>query len=132
MISAGQLGGKESALKRGLGLQAWAKAAGPHGAVTPIEQTIWSLQTLRFAAAMMVVYFHAANAAFSATGSYGLLPYNFHTTGAAGVDIFFVLSGVIITKTARGLSWREFAWRRFRRIAPMYFLVTLLAVLCRA
>ncbi len=132
MISAGQLGGKESALKRGLGLQAWAKAAGPHGAATPIEQTIWSLQTLRFAAAMMVVYFHAANAAFSATGSYGLLPYNFHTTGAAGVDIFFVLSGVIITKTARGLSWREFAWRRFRRIAPMYFLVTLLAVLCRA
>jgi exopolysaccharide production protein ExoZ len=80
---------------------------------------IWSLQSLRFVAAMMVVYFHVANAAWYMTGSYGLLPKNFPNVGQAGVDIFFVLSGVIIARTARGLTWREFAWRRFRRIVPM-------------
>ena len=97
-----------------------------YGSAVP---TIWSLQTLRFAAATMVVYFHAANAAFFATGSYGLLPPSFHAVGATGVDIFFVLSGVIITRTASRLSWREFAWRRFRRIAPMYFIMAAYAVL---
>jgi exopolysaccharide production protein ExoZ len=76
------------------------------------------LQSLRFAAAMMVVYFHAAGVSLIATGSYGLLPRNFQIVGRAGVDIFFVLSGVIIATTARRLTWREFVWRS--RIVPMY------------
>jgi len=46
---------------------------------------IWSLQSLRFAAAMMVVYFHAAGASLIATGSYGLLPRNFQIVGRAGL-----------------------------------------------
>jgi exopolysaccharide production protein ExoZ len=91
----------------------------------PESGTIWSLQSLRFAAAMMVVYFHAANASLIATGSYGLLPSNFYIVGRAGVDIFFVLSGVIIATTARRLTWRDFAWRRFRRIVPMYLLLSI-------
>jgi hypothetical protein len=91
----------------------------------PESGTIWSLQSLRFAAAMMVVYFHAAGASLIATRSYGLLPRNFQIVGRAGVDIFFVLSGVIIATTARRLTWREFAWRRFRRVVPMYLLISI-------
>jgi exopolysaccharide production protein ExoZ len=89
---------------------------------------IWSLQTLRFVAAMMVVYVHAAQTAVTATGSNGLLPHQFQLVGWAGVDIFFVISGFIIAKTAPGLTWREFAWKRFRRIIPIYYLACIPAV----
>jgi len=89
---------------------------------------IWSLQTLRFVAALMVVYIHAAQTAFTATGSNGFLPPDFQVVGLAGVDIFFVLSGVIITRTAPGLTWQSFAWKRFRRIIPIYFLVCIPAM----
>jgi exopolysaccharide production protein ExoZ len=98
----------------------------------PESGTIWSLQSLRFAAAIMVVSFHAAGASLIATGSYGLLPRDFQIVGRAGVDIFFVLSGVIIATTARRLTWREFAWRRFRRIVPMYLLISIPTVLIMA
>ncbi|HXE26467.1 MAG TPA: acyltransferase [Roseiarcus sp.] len=94
--------------------------------------TIWSLQSLRFAAAMMVVYYHAAGASLIATHSYGFMPRDFQIAGRAGVDIFFVLSGVIIATTARRLNWREFAWRRVRRILPMYLLISIPAVLVMA
>jgi exopolysaccharide production protein ExoZ len=98
----------------------------------PESGTIWSLQSLRFAAAIMVVSFHAAGASLIATGSYGLLPRDLQIAGRAGVDIFFVLSGVIIATTARRLTWREFAWRRFRRIVPMYLLISIPTALVMA
>lgn len=86
---------------------------------------IWSLQVLRFVAALMVVYVHAAQTAVKVTGSNGLLPRDFQVVGFAGVDIFFVISGVIIARTAPGLTWRSFAWRRFRRIVPLYLLISI-------
>lgn len=86
---------------------------------------IWSLQILRFVAALMVVYVHAAQTAVQATGSNGLLPHDLQVAGRAGVDIFFVISGVIIARTAPGLTWKSFAWRRFRRIVPLYLLVSI-------
>lgn len=86
---------------------------------------IWSLQILRFVAALMVVYVHAAQTAVKVTGSNGLLPHDFQVVGFAGVDIFFVISGVIIAKTAPGLTWLSFAWRRFRRIVPLYLLISI-------
>ena len=52
---------------------------------------IWSLQSLRFVAALMVVYVHAAEAAYTVTGSAGLLPLNIVSVGLSGVDLFFVL-----------------------------------------
>lgn len=90
---------------------------------------IWPLQTLRFVAALMVVYVHAAQLAIEATSSYGLLPPKLPIAGQAGVDIFFVISGVIIAKTAAGLSWQEFAWKRFRRIIPFYYCFGILGLL---
>jgi exopolysaccharide production protein ExoZ len=81
---------------------------------------IWSLQILRFVAALMVVWVHAVQVAFTATGSGGFIPHEFAIMGRSGVDIFFVLSGVVITRTAQGLTASQFAWRRIRRIMPIY------------
>lgn len=69
----------------------------------------------------MVVYVHAAQTAFTVTGSIGVIPHGLFITGLAGVDIFFVLSGVVIAKTAPGMTAPQFAWRRLRRILPIYF-----------
>jgi exopolysaccharide production protein ExoZ len=93
---------------------------------------IWSLQVLRFVAAIMVVYVHAAQIAFAATGSSGTIPRSLAIVGQSGVDIFFVLSGAIITTTAPGLKPLEFAWRRFRRVVPLYFLLSIPAMLIAA
>lgn len=94
----------------------------------PTSDKIWSLQALRFVAALMIVYVHAAQTAIEATGSGGMLPNQLPIAARAGVDIFFVLSGVIIAKTAPGLTWREFAWRRFRRVVPVYYLACIPAI----
>ena len=90
---------------------------------------IWSLQILRFVAALMVVYIHAAQIARAATASNGLLPPEFQIAGQSGVDIFFVISGVIIARTAKGQTWQEFGWKRFRRIIPIYFIVCIFVML---
>lgn len=58
----------------------------------------------------------------------------FFARGHTGVDLFFVLSGFLITtlllreETARGaFSLRAFYWRRALRIIPIYFLVVSVA-----
>jgi exopolysaccharide production protein ExoZ len=93
---------------------------------------IWSLQVLRFIAALMIVYVHAAQISFAATGSNGLIPHDLQLAGRAGVDIFFVLSGVVIARSAPGLTCAAFAWKRFRRIVPIYLLCCIPALLVAA
>jgi exopolysaccharide production protein ExoZ len=85
---------------------------------------IWSLQVLRFIAALMVVSHHAADTAIRATGSNGFISHGLFWVGESGVDIFFVISGVIITKIARGRSPSEFIRSRLTRIVPMYLICT--------
>jgi len=92
---------------------------------------IWSIQVLRFIAALMVVYVHAASQAISATGSNGVIPVGVAIIGHAGVDIFFVISGLIITKIARGRVPSEFIRSRVKRIVPLYFLFAIPAVAIR-
>ncbi|MFA5975143.1 MAG: acyltransferase [Elusimicrobiota bacterium] len=63
------------------------------------------------------------------------------TGGRLGADVFFVLSGYLITRSLRPLaeapreSWREllavFYQRRFRRILPLFLITVLLAALFR-
>jgi exopolysaccharide production protein ExoZ len=89
---------------------------------------IWSLQTLRFIAALMIVYLHAAQTAISVTGSTGFIPHALATVCLSGVDVFFVISGVIITKIARGRTPSEFIWSRLRRIIPLYLICTVPAL----
>lgn len=93
-----------------------------------------NLQILRFVAAALVVHAHAvdlsqklgATPAWLATGT-------LENFGAAGVDIFFVISGFIITRTARrARSAGDFAVSRLWRVAPLYFLASLPWIAIRA
>lgn len=49
--------------------------------------------------------------------------------GFLGVDIFFILSGIVISKSAIGRSWKKFAEARFIRLFPAYFIATIIAVI---
>ncbi len=87
---------------------------------------IWSLQVLRFWAALCVVFHHGYTAVYQTTHHFGLLGVEAASFGRFGVDIFFVLSGVIITLTSRGLTAGEFLAKRARRILPLYAVFTAL------
>jgi exopolysaccharide production protein ExoZ len=78
-----------------------------------------SLQYLRAAAAILVLFFHA-----SSHGDIGF------TIGQAGVDIFFVISGFIMwsVTAARPTSPSTFVVQRLIRIVPAYWVVTLFMV----
>lgn len=85
-----------------------------------------SLQFLRFVAAFAVVLFHFGS---GLTIQYHL-DRNYLGMGAAGVDVFFVLSGFIISYSsdpARGLGY--FARKRLARIVPLYWLLTVPVIL---
>lgn len=69
-----------------------------------------SIQILRFIAAAMVVMLHANSSL---------------QVGAAGVDIFFVISGFIIASIANGKDPGVFLWDRVRRVYPIYLLCSL-------
>lgn len=85
-----------------------------------LNQRIYSLQALRFVAALMVVHLHAVQAAVESVGSNGVLGSGFGIVGRAGADIFFVISGVIIARTAPGHTSSTFIRRRLVRILPLY------------
>jgi len=82
-------------------------------------QRVWSIQYLRAVAALMVVVFHALEATNT--------PFS---VGAAGVDIFFVISGFIMASLLLGEqnSAGSFMWRRLIRIAPLYWAATFAAL----
>jgi exopolysaccharide production protein ExoZ len=95
-----------------------------------VTERLQSIQALRFIAAAMVVYNHAAELARASTGRYGCLAtHNVSALGAAGVDIFFVISGLVIALTGPLASPMPsgalFFWRRWRRVAPIFFLLTI-------
>jgi exopolysaccharide production protein ExoZ len=85
----------------------------------------WSVQILRFIAAAMVVHFHATFTSYNLTGEKGFLGDTGLVIGAAGVDLFFVISGFIITRTAAQLTPGAFLLKRARRILPFYWLAAL-------
>ncbi|MCG5235024.1 acyltransferase family protein [Xanthobacter oligotrophicus] len=80
-----------------------------------------SLQYLRAVASLMVVVFHLG-APLSRLGLTAPWP----QSGAAGVDIFFVLSGFLMLVTTRGRDsyTLSFYVKRIIRIVPLYWIVT--------
>lgn len=89
-----------------------------------------NIQVLRFVAAGLVVVTHAVDLAVGRLGLATVLTGGtLENFGAVGVDIFFVISGFIIATTTRGQSGLasagDFLWRRFRRVAPIYWLLSL-------
>lgn len=86
------------------------------------------LQTLRAIAALMVLIGHvvAETEHYFAVDLPGdRIPWT------RGVDIFFVISGFIIALSAQRFAGQSLAffWRRFLRVAPLYYLFTTLMVL---
>jgi peptidoglycan/LPS O-acetylase OafA/YrhL len=89
------------------------------------------VQALRAVAAGLVVVHHSIsmwqNGLMHRPGGPGW------TNGAAGVDIFFVISGFVMAISLPGLAGRRnkagvFLWRRFRRIVPLYWAALTLRV----
>lgn len=80
------------------------------------------MQGLRAVAVLAVIIYHVNNA---------WLP-----SGFVGVDVFFVISGFIITslivERKEGFDWKGFYWGRVKRIAPAYFLMLAVVALVSA
>jgi len=88
------------------------------GAPSPVVSgTLLTIQYLRAAAALAVTLYHALQ---WADGGFDV--------GRAGVDVFFVISGVIMWRVTAGrrTSPAAFLARRATRVAPLYWLMTLL------
>ncbi len=91
---------------------------------------LYSLQALRAFAAWVVVCHHFMQIFFDfhATGPIGQL---FSDRGAVGVDIFFVISGLVIYLSTRDkdIEPRQFLLNRALRIVPAYWFYTLVMAL---
>jgi len=83
-----------------------------------MQGKLYSIQALRGLGAFTVVIYHALS----------LFPFMNFRAGAAGVDLFFVISGVVmsisITDKTKPL---DFFVRRIVRVVPMYWIATTLA-----
>ncbi|HEY5046717.1 MAG TPA: acyltransferase [Rhizomicrobium sp.] len=78
------------------------------------------IQYLRGIAAMMVVFAHAS-------GQFMFVTPALCDAGVSGVDLFFVISGFVMTYTAatHDYGWRQFLVRRVVRIVPFYYVMTI-------
>lgn len=90
-----------------------------------------TLQAGRGLAAIAVLLFHLNIGAESLTGV-DVIPLA-SDYGALGVDFFFVLSGFIMmlahqNDIGRPERWKRFAYKRFARIYPVYWVYTLLVI----
>ncbi|WP_329214517.1 acyltransferase [Streptomyces sp. NBC_01485] len=110
----------------------------PAGSTTPARSRVTRLDTLtglRFPAAFVVFLYHASLLAFlgvpwlnsssAVTTYYDAVAH----AGALGVTFFFVLSGFVLTWSARDTDTAPRFWRRrFLKIVPNYVLVWALAM----
>ena len=97
------------------------------GSQPPRHAKIDNLQILRFLAAAAVLISHAADIAMVRDAAFWRVPWT------AGVDVFFVISGAIMTiltvdRFGRAGEARGFLVRRIVRIVPLYWLFTLLMI----
>lgn len=92
-----------------------------------------SIQYLRAAAALLVVYCHSIDI----QKNFGDLRqshfFNLENFGAIGVDIFFVISGFIISYISQTQSGTaaamDFSKKRWLRIAPVYYVASFMLML---
>jgi exopolysaccharide production protein ExoZ len=97
------------------------------------RQSLLSIQILRAFAALAVTCDHIAGYEF--TRQYGLPDALPHVKfGQAGVDLFFVISGLVMVYASdwhfgRARAPQEFALRRLIRIVPLYWAMTTIVLL---
>lgn len=100
-------------------------------AVLQNNQKILSIQVLRGLAAVLVIHSHAIGHQMKLNNGEALQKQFFYLSnfGAVGVDIFFVISGFIITlvgkKFVRNNGFQDFFTKRLIRILPIYWILTL-------
>jgi exopolysaccharide production protein ExoZ len=87
--------------------------------------TYLGLQVLRVMAAVLVLITHSGFYASERLDR----SFKYWETGAAGVDLFFVISGFVMVYSSMNLigdrkGWLIFSQRRVIRIVPMYWLAT--------
>ncbi|WP_324710393.1 acyltransferase family protein [Pseudomonas citronellolis] len=84
-----------------------------------------SVQYLRGFAALLVVFHHAIHKYGQISGSGDSWEF-----GASGVDLFFIISGFIMchVTASREVEWKDFLFHRVRRIIPLYWLLTFVAL----
>ena len=89
-----------------------------------------SIQALRALAAVLVAYCHSIDVQMQFSVSRQQRFYYLENFGAIGVDLFFVISGFIITLVARQYVGTKqglrFLSKRFIRINPIYYVASLL------
>ncbi len=95
-----------------------------------MRDRLLNIQALRGVAALMVLVAHVKDAEGDYGGANGLLPH-FLYMGVTGVDLFFLISGFVMTHVAaegaRGpAASRRFLYNRAARIYPLYWTATLL------
>lgn len=98
-----------------------------------------AVQALRAIAALLVVWVHSIDAAEFFTVPRQSKFFHWEDYGACGVDIFFAISGFIVSQVAvrladrnadhRSASAREFLTRRITRIFPLYWILTCVVVM---
>lgn len=103
------------------------------------RQPIYGLDLVRFLAAAAVLFYHLGFKAFAVPdhplhvriGGEAALPSWAGATwwGWIGVQVFFVISGLVIAYSAEGASWRSFLRSRVSRLLPaMLICATLIAI----
>jgi exopolysaccharide production protein ExoZ len=95
--------------------------------ILPASQSIVSIQVLRALAALAVLAYHVPIELSSRLGLHDVVPR--FLVGAAGVDLFFVISGFIMVYASESLFGRRdapyvFFLRRLIRIVPLYWACT--------
>ncbi|HKT15530.1 MAG TPA: acyltransferase [Allosphingosinicella sp.] len=107
------------------------------GESEPVQRSskLDSIQLLRGVGALLVVGLHINNWLYAQQARIGIshIAYfaNWHQFGAVGVDIFFVISGLVIALTMARYLGRTgvFLRQRFLRIAPLAYLFSALWIL---
>jgi exopolysaccharide production protein ExoZ len=86
----------------------------------------WSIQYFRALAAFTVVLLHAWTRVCGKECTTDYL--NFDLLSRFGVELFFVISGIVmwITTSGRTVYPNEFLLKRILRIVPLYYLITLI------
>jgi exopolysaccharide production protein ExoZ len=90
-----------------------------------MNQKLWSIQYLRAFAALAVVLVHTTGR--SCTIDCGMSYPQLDLLAKLSVELFFVISGVVMWLTVAGRTVypNEFLTKRFLRIAPLYYILTL-------
>lgn len=100
--------------------------AGPAKARVVATSNFRTIQALRAAAALLVVVYHTFDMWGERVNTMSAPSW---ANGAAGVDIFFVISGFVMVVashrlTSQAQAWWTFIQHRIVRIVPLYWLLT--------